>query len=194
MNRWTLPEKAKINGRLYAIHADFRDVLDILTRLNKEEADAQTRLYVALALFYEGFEAMPERDYQEAAVWLMTFLNGGEEDKGKPGPKLLDWEQDAGLIVSGVNKVAGREVRAMPFCHWWTFLGWFSAVGEGSLATVIGIRDKRRRGKKLLDWEQEYYREHREQVDFQKHYTDEEVEERKRLLALLDGDGSETIR
>ncbi len=185
MNRWELPETAEIGGRTYPVHADFRDILDILARLNAPEEDEATRLYVALALFYEDFTAMPERDYQAAAEWLMAFLNGGEEDKGRAGAKLLDWEQDAGMIISGVNKAAGCEVRSLPFCHWWTFLGWFGAMGEGQLSTVVAIRDKRRRGKKLTDWEREFYQEHREQVDFQKRYTEEERAEQEQFLRLL---------
>ena len=84
---------------------------------------------------------------QEAMEKMSLFLCAGRPEK--PGPKLLDWEHDAPLIVADVNRVAGTEVRSMEFLHWWTFLGWFHALGEGQLSTVVAIRGKLARGKKL---------------------------------------------
>lgn len=186
MTGWDLPETAEVGGGTYAIHADFRDILDLLARLNNRDEDEETRAYVALALFYEDFDDMPQKDYGEALQWLFRFLNGGEEETAEqPGPKLIDWEQDSRMIVADVNRVAGCEVRALPFCHWWTFLSWFNALGEGQLSTVVGIREKRRTGKKLSEWEREFYQAHRDRVDFKKTYTTEELEEQERLKRLL---------
>ena len=89
------------------------------------------------------------------------------------------------MIVADVNKVAGCEVRALPFCHWWTFIAWFNAIGEGQLSTVVSIRDKLRRGKKLEKWEQEFYRDHKRQVNLKQRYTAEELAEQERLKKLL---------
>ena len=52
-------------------------------------------------------------------------------------------------------------MRTLPYLHWWSFLAWFDAIGEGSFATVVAIRDKLRRGKRLENWELDYYRTHR---------------------------------
>lgn len=186
MNRWALPESAVIGGREYAVHADFRDVLDIVAHLQNQDDTEQERVYIALALFYADFDSMPPSDYQEATDYLMLFLNCGEpETDVKPQPKRIDWEQDAGLIVSGVNKAAGTEIRSLPFLHWWTFISFFYAIGDGALATVVSIRDKRRKGKKLDGWEKDFYRENRETVDFRKKYTSDELEEQERLKKLL---------
>ncbi|WP_172749629.1 Gp15 family bacteriophage protein [Anaeromassilibacillus sp. An250] len=181
-----MPEFAEIGGKTYRINADYRDILDIITRLNNQEESEQTRLYVALALFYEDFTDMPRKDYQEAANWMMRFISCGEEETdAHPRPKLLDWEQDRNMIVADINKVAGCEVRALPFCHWWTFIAWFNAIGKGQLSTVVSIRDKLRRGKKLEKWEQEFYRDHKTQVTLKQRYTAEELAERERLKKLL---------
>lgn len=186
MTGWDLPEFAEIGGKTYRINADYRDILDIVTRLNNQEESEQTRLYVALALFYEDFTDMPRKDYQEAANWMMRFISCGEEETdAHPRPKLLDWEQDRNMIVADINKVAECEVRALPFCHWWTFIAWFNAIGEGQLSTVVSIRDKLRRGKKLEKWEQEFYRDHKTQVTLKQRYTAEELAERERLKKLL---------
>jgi len=174
VNGWNLPESAVIGGRTYLINADYRDILDIITRLTSPEPDEQTRLYVALALFYEEFQDMPVDDYTDAAKWMFWFISCGEEDNGPPHPKIIDWEQDRAMIVSDVNRVAGCEIRALPFCHWWTFIAWFNAIGEGQLSTVVSIREKLRKGKRLEKWEQEFYRSNRSKVDFKTKYTAEE--------------------
>ena len=62
MTGWDLPEFAEIGGKTYRINADYRDILDIITRLNNQEESEQTRLYVALALFDEDFTDMPRKD------------------------------------------------------------------------------------------------------------------------------------
>ena len=123
-------------------------------------------------------------DMQEAMEYLVAFISCGENDT-KPGPKLLDWEQDAKAIIADVNKVAGREIRSLPYLHWWTFLAYFQAIGEGQLSTIVSIRDKLRRGKKLEKWEQDFYRENKSRVDFKKKYSAEDLAEQERLKKLL---------
>lgn len=171
MNIWSLPETADVNGREYRINADFRDVLNIVSRLNNEEEAEEIRLYVALALFYDEFENMPEADYGAAVLAMFDFINCGEPQDSRPAAKIIDWEQDCSMIIADVNKVAGCEIRALPFCHWWTFISWFNSIGEGQLSTVVSIREKRRKGKKLNDFEADFYRNNREKVDFKTTYT-----------------------
>lgn len=181
---WGLPTRAVIGGKPYALHADFRDILEIFSYLDDPDLPEYLRWQIALALFYEG-EISPE-DQQEAIDYLLTFLNCGKQEQSKPGPKLLDWEQDAPMIVADVNKVAGQEIRALPFVHWWTFMAWFHAIGEGQLSTVVSVRDKLRRGKKLEKWEKDFYRDNKAAVDIRKRYAAEELEEQERLKKLLD--------
>ena len=73
--------------------------------------------------------------------------------------KTIDWEKDSQLISSAVNKVAGQEVRAVEYMHWWTFMGYFNAIGESALSTVVGIRNKIAKGKKLEKYEMEFRRD-----------------------------------
>ena len=54
----------------------------------------------------------------------------------------MDWQQDAPLIAAGIGRAAGQDVRTLPYLHWWSFLALFDAIGEGSFATVVAIRDK----------------------------------------------------
>lgn len=183
---WELPVNGCIGGRNYDIHADYRDILEIFTYFEDPDLPEYLRWQIALALFYEG--EIPPEHQQEAMEYLMAFIHCGKTEAGKPGPKLLDWEQDALTIVADVNKVAGREIRAMPFLHWWTFMAWFNAIGEGQLSALVSIRDKLARGKKLEKWEQEYYRKNKDKVDLKRRYSAEERREQARLKKLL-GEG-----
>lgn len=185
MNPWQLPDRAVIGGKEYTIHGDFRDILEIFSYLTDPEQPEFLRWRIALALFYE--EPVPESDRQAAAEYLCRFINGGKEETGPSGPRLLDWEQDGLLIVADVNTVAGQEIRAMPFVHWWTFLAWFHGVGQGQLAAVVSLRDKLCRGKPLEDWEKEFYRDNKQLVDLKPRYTPQQLKERQQLEQLLSG-------
>jgi hypothetical protein len=174
VNGWTLPEYAVIGGKNYRINADFRDVLEVISWLNNEDEDDAIRRYVALSLFFDEFETMPESDYAEAIHFMADFIAAGEDDDGRPRQKLIDWDQDRNIIASEVNKVAGTEVRALKFLHWWTFLGYFSCIGDGQLALIVTIREKRQNGKKLEKYEQEFYQKNRHRVDLKQTVTKKE--------------------
>lgn len=178
---WSLPNRLTVGGTSYPIHADFRDILEIFSYLQDPAMPEFLRWEVALRLFYEG--QIPSRHRGEAMQVLCRFLTCNQEET--PGKRLLDWDQDAPLIIADVNRVAGQEIRQLPFVHWWTFLSWFHAIGQGQLSTVVSIRDKLLRGKKLESWEQDFYRENRDRVDLKKRYSPQELGEQDRLKRLL---------
>ena len=179
---WQLPVSARIGGREYPIHADFRDILEVFSYLEDPDLPEYLRWQIAVALFYEG--QIPQQHYSQALEYLVDFIGCGQQGE-KPGPKLIDWQTDAMAIVSDINRVAGMEIRSLPFVHWWTFMAWFHGIGEGQLSAIVSIRDKLRRGKKLEDWERDFYRENKHRVDMKKRYSREELEEQARIEALL---------
>ena len=185
MTGWDLPEALEIAGRSEPIRADFREVLEVIRLLDDADEPPETRAFLGMGVFYRKFAALPPALRGQAMEAMLRFLAGGEEDSGPAGPRLLDWQQDLPLIVADVNKAAGCEIRALPFVHWWTFLAWFGAIGEGQLSAVVAIRDKLRRGKKLEGWEREFYQRNRARVDLKPRYTPEELAERERLNRLL---------
>ena len=189
MNAWTLPVCVTVGGQPRAVYTDYRDILYLLNWLDGPRGAAlrpDERWYVALALFYRDFAALDPALYPEAAAALAAFLAAGQP-AAPAGPRLIDWQKDAGLIVAGVNRAAGCEVRALPYLHWWSFIAWFAAIGEGALATVVAIREKLARGKRLEGWELEHYRAHRAQIDLRPEPTAAERAEKERLLRMLDG-------
>lgn len=182
MNLWDLPTTAEIGGVEYPINTDYRDILEIFGYLNDPDQPEWLRWQIAIALFYEG--EIPEEHHSEAMQYLASFIACGEEDS-TPGPRLLDWEQDAQIIAADINKVAGAEIRTAEYLHWWTFLSYFRGIGEGQLSTIVSIREKLRTGKPLEKWEKEYYRKNKDRVDLKRHYSAEELAEQDRLKELL---------
>lgn len=182
---WGLPTSVELSSGAYAIETDYRDILDIIKVLSVPDQSDTERIYVSMALFYDDFATMPATDWQQAVAEMMRFIAAGDEDDGQPAPQMIDWEQDETMIAADINKAAGCEVRALPYLHWWTFIAYFGAIGEGQLSTVAGIRDKLRRGKKLEKWEQEYYQKNKARVQLRPKYTTEELAEQERLKKLL---------
>lgn len=185
---WDLPRQAVIEDRVYEIRTDYRDILELMRWLDGSaapELDQGERWYVAMRLFYPDFLAMPRQDWQAATVFLGQFLAAGRPEPAPGTPRLMDWQQDAPLIAAGIRGACGQEVRALPYLHWWSFLSCFDAIGEGTFATVVAVRDKLRRGKKLEGWELDFYRTHRALVDLRTAADPEAEAEKRRLLARL---------
>lgn len=172
MDAWGLPKTATVGGKEYLINTDFRDILEIMKYLNDSSRPEYIRWQIALGLFFEG--EIPTDCQTEAMAYLAEFISYGEPE-GKPGPKLMDWEQDAQIIIADVTKVAGGEIREAKYLHWWTFLSYFYGIGEGQLSTIVSIRKKKSSGKKLEKWEEEFYRANKSKVEFRKPKTAEDA-------------------
>lgn len=177
-----LPTTVMIDGRDYKIRTDYRDILTIFEAFGDEELTDQEKWIVAMTIFYEEIP----KNMNEAAKQLVLFLNRGEEEKeSKDSKKLYDWEQDEQLIFQAVNKVAQKEVRAVEYMHWWTFLGYFSEIGESMFASVINIRDKKNKHKHLEKYEREFYRNNKQVIDLKKKYSSEQQAQIDKLNQLL---------
>lgn len=174
---WSLPRTARLGQEEFPIRWDWRTALRLLQILEKEQQAPVLRWLRAVELFY--CRPVPRRLLGEACRFLADFLEMGRP--GKPGLRLLDWQADAQEIISDINRVAGREVRNEN-AHWWTFLSWFHAIGEGQLSALVAVRSKLARGEKLSAGEQEFYRRNRDRVRLEP-ASDPEKERLERLLA-----------
>ena len=172
---YSLPTSVEVNGTEYTIQSDYRAVLDILTALSDGDLDEQDKAEAALTIFYPEFSSMPASDYQEALNQCFRFIDHGQGAKtqGKQ-PAVMSWEQDFDMIISPVNRIAGCEVRSLPYLHWWSFLSYYMEIGDCLFAQVVAIRDKKARGKPLDKQEREFYRRNREMVDLKTTYTEAE--------------------
>ncbi len=187
-----LPKTITVNGREEPIRYEYTAVLDAISALNDPELEDGERIYAFLWIMYVNFENFSPDDYDPAFKAACTFLNNGDEEEEKTrSPRVIDFEQDYRLLIPAINKVAGMEIRNHDDIHWWTFLGWFMEIGEGTYSTVLNIRQKRRKGKKLEKWEQEFYSSNKKLVDLQPRISEAEKKEiaeiERRLIKMLDG-------
>lgn len=182
---WGLPTSLVVNGVEHPIRYQYTAILDIISALNDPELEDGEKVYCCLYILYEDFEDIDPADYTEAFKQAQIFIDNGEETDGKVKPRLVDFEQDAKLLISAVNRVAGKEIRQERDVHWWTFLGWFMEIGECTYSQVLNIRSKKARGKKLEKWEEEFYSSNKDLCDIKVRLTEKEREAERRLNELL---------
>lgn len=158
-----LPTKLNIGGVDYDIreNGDFRVVISTFSILEDTSLTKKERIAAALCNFYEDMEELDDlaqfSDLQEALNQMFWFFNAGRpESERKDEVKLIDWEDDSAMICAAINDVSGKEIRAEAYLHWWTFIGYYMSVKESTMSTVISIREKIQKNKKLEKWEREY--------------------------------------
>lgn len=189
-NIWSLPESLNIGGSDFRIRTDFRVILDILGYFDSPDYEEDEKLEICKRILYPDWREIPPELTQEALEMAVWFIDGGNNSQNggrKSNIRLMDWEQDAQMIIPAINKVAGMEIRAVRHLHWWTFLSYYMEIGESLYTTVIGLRQKKAKGKKLEKAEQAFYRDNKDLVDLKIRYSKEELAEQERLKAILDG-------
>lgn len=186
MNTWELPTSLNVGGVDYAIRTDFRDVLFILEHFSDPEYEADERALICLIVLYPDFDNIPQEHQQEAFDKAREFIDAGMSRSQKAGsPSLMDWAQDAPLIIPAVNRVIGSEVRATQYLHWWTFIGAYMEIRNSLYTTVLNIRYKKAHHKPLEKHEQTFYAENRALVNLRVKETEESRKDRHELLKLL---------
>lgn len=189
-----LPEALTVGGEEYTIRTDYRNVLDVFEAFQDPEMTKDEKWIVAIYLMFEDFfcaddvleAAQNGFDLKEAMKQISWFISAGQPEKQVLEQPIYNWTQDEQMIFSAVNKVAGRETRELEYLHWWTFLGYFNEVGEGTFSFIVGIRNKLNRGKKLEKHEKEFLSHNKELVLMKKPLTKEEQEQEDAYNALLD--------
>ena len=189
-----LPEVLTVGGVEYPIRTDYRNVLQVFEAFQDPELTQEEKWIVAIYLLFEGFScdddvleaAQDGFDLGEAMKQISWFISAGQPEKQVLEQPTYNWTQDEQMIFSAVNKVAGRETRELEYLHWWTFLGYFNEVGEGTFSFIVGIRNKLNKGKKLEKHEKEFLSHNKEIVLMKKPLTKEEQEQEDAYKSLLD--------
>ena len=181
-----LPISVIICGVKYKLRTDYRDCLRILEAYNDPNLSMEDKAYIMLYILYRDFEQIPPEHIKEAHEKALWFLNCGNTiEESKNTKRVYDWEQDEQMIFSSINKVAAKEVRQCRYMHFWTFISYFHEIGEGLFSTVINIRNKKNKNKKLEKHEQEFYRENKALIDLKRKVSDEEQATIDRLNKIL---------
>ena len=140
-------------------------VFDCFKALNDTDLTKTERVLTALIIFYQDIHSINDLakfpSVEEAVKQMYLFFNCGQPQP--PGAqanyKLIDWDKDSALVSSAINAVAGKETRAESFLHWWTFMGYYTAIGECPLSTIVNIRYKMASGKQLDKAERKFRQE-----------------------------------
>lgn len=192
-NLWELPKTVSVNGKEYDIRTDFRAVLDVLTALSSKELKTNNKVEksyiinrIILEIMFPKYEEIPQEDIQQAIEEAVKFIDMDSEKPQKDSPILMDWEQDARIIIPAINNVAGFEIREKEYLHWWTFLSYYMGIGECTFSHIVGIRSKKIKGEKLMDWEQKFIKENPDMVLLHEKLTDEEKAERDAEMDEID--------
>lgn len=184
MTGYELPTSLNIGGVDFNIRTDYRAILDILIACNDPELDEYAKAEVMIKILFIDWEMIPEKLLEEAAQKASDFIDCGQKEE-KKRPKLIDWQQDAGIIIPAVNKVAHMEVRAVPCVHWWTFFSYFMEVGESLFTNVIVYRNNRAKHKKPEQWEKDFYKENKSLIDFKSDLSEEEQRQKDNIAKWL---------
>lgn len=182
---WELPTHLEVGGASCPIRTDYRDILKILIAFADPDLAAEDKMYVCLRILYLTLDDLPREKYPEAYEAAIRFIDNDADPQPRQGPRTMDWEQDAPLLFPAVNRAAGYEVRTAEYLHWWTFLGYFMEIKDSVYASVLGLRQKKAKGKKLEKWEKEYWQANKKICQLDQKLTEEEKEEKERLNALL---------
>ena len=180
-----LPKSLEINGVDYRINTDFRNALNYFVAYNDADLSDEQKTMILLQCVYRDFEKIPPEYIEDAIKQACWYIDGGKDYEDSNNPKVIDWEQDEQLIFAEVNKVANKEVRELPYMHWWTFLGYMSTIGEGLLSSILHIRAKKAKGQKLDKGEQDFYNQNQSMIKIKTKISAEEQAEIDRLKALL---------
>ena len=165
---YDLPTSIRIGFKDYKIRkqGDYRVILDCFSHFKNPELEGRYRAYAALIAFYDGYKfenvstffGDDVENYQTALDNMINFMNCYQPQN--PIIKdyvLYDWVKDEQLIMGAINDIAKYEVRIPDkYCHWFTFMGYFSQIGDCAFSTVVSIRKKIVEHKKLEKWEQEF--------------------------------------
>lgn len=189
-----LPETLTVGGMEYPIRTDYRSVLQMFEAFQDPDLYPEEKQIVSIYLLFEDFtgpddvEAAVEDGFnaEEAVKQIAWFIAAGRPERSEKSIPTYNWIQDEQMIFAAVNKVAGTETRELTYLHWWTFLGYFNEIGEGTFSFIVGIRDKLNNGKKLEEHEKEFIRKNRRLVELRPALTEEEQKKEDEYKALLD--------
>lgn len=175
-----LPNSLVIGGKQYTIRYGFKDCLNIMAAFEDEELTNQEKLIVMLEVLYEDADFTDE-NLEEAIEKAIWFLSAGRTQPLKEEKPLSRLEKDEQLIFAAVNEVAHMDIRMDPGIHYWTYLSYVQSINSNSLfASIVRIREKLNRGKKLNEDEKRFYKDNKEMIDLKT-----SIEEDKEFLDFI---------
>lgn len=132
-----LPDALTVRGKKYRLKPDFRNVLDMLETLSRDDLIPEARNYQAARCVVKR---PPKNDAVCGELldeFQKVFFPEAKKDTGK---KLTSFEQDADLIRGAFRQEYGIDLYRARL-HWMEFTCLLGCLPEGSRYTeIIGIR------------------------------------------------------
>lgn len=145
------------------INSDFRAIITVLQAWEDDYFNDEDKIEILLRILYKDQQL---DDVGLALTEAKSFLNRTRLDsESTDEPILISWVQDIHLIFDGIISTHGTDPRTLEYLHWWSFLGLFHGIKEGTFSNIIRIRSKINNAEKLDKWEEEYYLKNRHMVD-----------------------------
>lgn len=185
MNAYELPTSLNVGEVEYSINYGWKTAIEIFQAINDPKLSHEVKLAVMVRMLFPDWAKIPKENIMEAVEKANGFLDCGSKWEKLPKPRIMDWKQDAGIIIPAVNAVAGQDVRLDPNIHWWTFFGWYMGISDSMFSSVLRIRQKKTKGKKLEKYEEEFYRENKNVIDLKKDESEEIRQEKENMLKWL---------
>lgn len=128
-----LPEGVTVDGKFYRLDFDFRNVLNMIDVLDRDDLLPEAQAYKALLFL----QKRPKNAVKVLdAVKALLFQKGRKSG----GQRVTDWVQDAGLIRAAFRQAYGIDLYRDKL-HWLEFTELLNAIPEGNrYAEIVGIR------------------------------------------------------
>lgn len=128
-----LPEGVTVDGHFYKLDLSFRNVLNMMEILQKDDLMPEAREYKALKCLTKH-----PRNVFKVMIAVRGILF--EQKPSGDNQKVMSFEQDAGLIRTAFRQVYGIDL-FRDNLHWLEFVELLRNIPEGNrYADVIGIR------------------------------------------------------
>lgn len=176
-SEYDLPLAVKVGEKEFKIRekCDYRIVLKCIKALKDVNLSEETRVKCALIIFYEDYKNITNSDIKEAIEGMLNVIGYGETHNDANKPATMDWEHDFKQIAPPISRVLGYSVRdPEKYTHYWDFIGAYLEIGDCAFATIMSIRQKRMKGKKLEKYEEEFYQENRKIIELPRILTKED--------------------
>ena len=130
-----LPEGVEVDGRFYKMDFEFRNVLNMIEVLDRDDLMPEAKAYKALS-----FVQKRPKNVLKVLEAVKGLLFKAPRKKG--GQKVTDFIQDAGLIRAAFRQAYGIDLYRERL-HWIEFTELLNAIPEGSrYSEVVGIRSR----------------------------------------------------
>lgn len=169
------PTKIKVNDKILRINSDFRNCIKIIQAFEDEELFDEEKYLILIKRLY--VDEVEEKDYEEAIIKGIKFLDLGEENKegNNNNKRLYSFIKDDNYIYTGIRQSHNIDLNSIDYLHWWNFVYLFLDIGQDCMFNqLIYYRQRKNEGKLTKD-ERKVYLSMRKILDLD--YVEEDDED-----------------